>query len=102
MRKSSFNYIAQYILSLMLTQTKTRTFPKTGSGQTLEKLRCKGVVCDQGARPIVCSNPLVEVGYVASSVGYALPLVNWATSTNQSAYYAHDNHTRVKHAPTHT
>jgi hypothetical protein len=50
----------------------------------------------------VCSNPLVEVGYVASSVGYALPLVNWATSTNQSAYYAHDNHTRVKHAPTHT
>jgi hypothetical protein len=39
----------------------------------------------QGARPIVCSNPLVEVGYVASSVGYALPLVNWATSTNQGA-----------------
>ena len=37
--------------------------------------------------PITCSNPLVEVGYVTSSVGALLPLVNWATDYNQTSFH---------------
>lgn len=48
------------------------------------------------ARPIVSSNPLVEVGYVTSSVGVALPLVNWATQGNQTGFFLGENVTRVK------
>ena len=48
------------------------------------------------ARPIVVSNPLVEVGYVTSPVGTALPLVNWATKGNQTAYFVRENFTRVE------
>eukprot|EP01043_Picozoa_sp_COSAG02_P072018 COSAG02_NODE_13402_length_1398_cov_20.606546_1_plen_380_part_00 len=48
------------------------------------------------ARPIVVSNPLVEVGYVTSAAGTALPLVNWATKGNQTAYFVRENFTRVE------
>ena len=48
------------------------------------------------ARPIVVSNSLVEVGYVTSAVGTALPLVNWATKGNQTAYFVRENFTRVE------
>ena len=48
------------------------------------------------ARPVVSSNPLVEVGYVTSAVGTALPLVNWATEGNQTVFFARENFTRVQ------
>jgi hypothetical protein len=48
-----------------------------------------------GARPIICSNPLVEVGYVTSPVGALLPLVNWDTPSNQSSFHARENFTRA-------
>jgi|EP01047_Picozoa_sp_COSAG01_P036204 hypothetical protein len=42
-----------------------------------------------------CSEPLVEVGYVTSSVGTVLPLVNWNTPFNQTSFWKRDNYTRV-------
>ena len=48
------------------------------------------------ARPIISSNPLVEVGYVPSPVGTALPLVNWATEGNQTVFFLRENFTRVE------
>ena len=47
------------------------------------------------ARPIISSNPLVEVGYVTSPVGTALPLVNWATTGNQTVFFMGENVTRI-------
>jgi hypothetical protein len=38
---------------------------------------------------------LAEVGYVTSSAGTALPLVNWATTGNQTVFFTGENVTRI-------
>jgi hypothetical protein len=38
----------------------------------------------------------VEVGYITSPVGTALPLVNWGTEGNQTRFFLRENVTRIE------